>query len=139
MIRRGPGARSTSMNKILTLFGAILILATGAAAIGLFDGAGRSAPKVQATAAGSVSATHARVPIAGFAFKPTAVHVKVGGSVTWTNLDTAPHTATADQGAAFDTGTLMQNQHKTVTFKTAGSFTYHCAFHPFMTASVTVG
>ena len=32
----------------------------------------------------------------------------------------------------------MQHQSKTITFRTAGTFTYHCAFHPFMQASVTV-
>ncbi len=126
------------MNKILALTGLILILATGAAAVGLLDGStsrGGASPSVAAGAA----TTAASVPIAAFAFKPKAVHVNVGGSVTWNNLDSAPHTATADQGPSFDTGTLMQHQSKTVTFAKAGTFSYHCAFHPFMQATVTVG
>jgi plastocyanin len=32
----------------------------------------------------------------------------------------------------------MRHQSKLVRFTTAGTYTYHCAFHPFMTGSVTV-
>jgi plastocyanin len=74
-----------------------------------------------------------------FTFRPATVHVKVGGRVTWANRDSAAHTATADQGPTFDTGTLKQGQRKTVTFAIAGTFTYHCAFHAFMKGTVTVG
>jgi plastocyanin len=121
------------MNKILALGGALLILATGAGAVGLLDGGGPASATTVAAGAHT-----AAVPIAGFAFKPAKLVVSVGARVTWTNEDSAPHTATADQGQAFDTGTLMQHQSRTVTFRTAGTFTYHCAFHPFMTATVTV-
>ncbi|MEA2301081.1 MAG: hypothetical protein QOE44_1616 [Solirubrobacteraceae bacterium] len=124
------------MNKILALLGVILILVTAAAALGLLDGGGSSsATPLLAAAPGS---HHARVSIAGFAFKPGKVTVKVGARVRWTNLDSAPHTATADHGGGFDTGTLMLHQSKLVRFTTAGTYTYHCAFHPFMTGSVTV-
>lgn len=130
------------MNKLLALFGLLLILATGAAAVGIFDtggrgggGGGGGGAQTQATAVGGKTAT---VSIAGFAFKSTQVTVAVGGKVTWTNEDSAPHTATADTGPTFDTGTLKQHQSKTISFSTAGTFTYHCAFHQFMKATITV-
>src|SRR5436305_15197012 len=122
------------MNKILALAGVALIIVTATAALGLLDGGGSPVPPA-ATAPGSHKA---RVSIAGFAFKPATVTVKVGARVRWTNLDSAPHTATADRAGGFDTGTLNQHQTTTVRFSTAGTYTYHCAFHAFMTGTVTV-
>ncbi len=142
MIRRRGIGRNTGMNKLLALFGVLLILVTATAAVGLLDGVGGgSSSSVAANptpSTGGSGASAATVPIKSFAFKPAKLTVSVGARITWTNLDSAPHTATADQGAAFDTGTLNQNQSKTVTFSTAGTFSYHCAFHPFMLATVTV-
>jgi plastocyanin len=137
VIRGGAGARSTTMNKLLVLLGAALIIATGLAATGALDGGNAATPAASAPAAapGGLTAT---VPISGFLFKPAALTVSVGARVTFTNLDSASHTATADNGTAFDTGTLVQRQSKTVTFPTAGTFAYHCAFHPFMQATITV-
>lgn len=137
LIRWRTAAAVTYMNKFLALTGVLLILATGLAAVGVLDtgGGGGGASPAQATVAGAAAAS---VPIAGFAFKPVQVTVAVGGKVTWTNEDSAPHTATADTGPTFDTGTLKQHQTKTISFPTAGVFTYHCAFHQFMKATVTV-
>jgi len=125
------------MNKILALLGATLIFISGVAGVGLLDGGAGSAPG--AAAATTAGAAIAAVPIQAFTFKPARLTVSVGGRVTWTNLDSTPHTASADQGPAFDTGTLNQGQSKTITFPTAGTFAYHCAFHAFMVATVTVG
>ena len=36
------------------------------------------------------------VTMKGFAFDPATLTVNVGDTVTWTNQDTAPHNATAD-------------------------------------------
>src|SRR5436309_2601456 len=46
-----------------------------------------------------------KVQIVEFSYEPEPVVVQVGGKVTWQNEDTAPHTATADDGS-FDTGTI---------------------------------
>src|SRR5262245_45103007 len=62
------------------------------------------------------------VKIADFKFAPTSIAVKAGGTVTWTNEDSAQHTATDDKSTPpFDTGTLDQNKSKKITFKTAGT------------------
>jgi plastocyanin len=72
-------------------------------------------------------------------YSPAAVTVNVGQTVAWMNMDTVAHTATAD-GGAFDTGTVEPGATSAViTMATAGSFNYHCAIHPSMTGSVTVG
>ena len=69
---------------------------------------------------------------------PWTTSPSVSGAVTWTNADSAPHTATAKAGSAFDTGTLNQGQSKKVTFSKAGTFQYTCTFHPFMSGTVVV-
>lgn len=77
------------------------------------------------------------VSIQGFAFHPPSITVPVGSTVTWTNQDSAPHTATAKDGS-FDTGTLKQGQSMTITFSKVGAYAYYCQFHPFMLGTVTV-
>ncbi len=88
-------------------------------------------------AASSVLAADSDVTIAGFAFDPATVTIQVGDSVTWTNEDSAPHTATAGDGS-FDTGQLGNGDSETVTFDAAGTFAYICSIHPQMAGSVVV-
>ncbi len=77
------------------------------------------------------------VAISGFAFSPSSVQINVGDTVRWTNSDSAAHTVTSDT-SAFGSGTLSQNQTFSFTFTSAGTFPYHCGFHPGMTGSVSV-
>jgi plastocyanin len=86
---------------------------------------------------GSSTAKDSAVGIANFKFTPAEVHVPVGGSVAWTNNDGQQHTATS--AANFDAGAIQPGSTTTVAFATAGTFTYICSFHPFMTAKVIVG
>lgn len=82
----------------------------------------------------------AEVPIASFKFLPENVRVKKGGTVTWTNEDTAPHTAetgTQPEGE-FDTGDLETGDSKSIKFDTPGKIPYYCIYHRFMTATVEV-
>src|SRR3954453_5757407 len=83
------------------------------------------------------SAADSSVDIAGFAFSPQSVTVKVGDTVTWANADAQTHTATADDGT-FDTGSISGNTSKSVTVTKAGTFAYHCKIHPTMTATLVV-
>jgi plastocyanin len=83
------------------------------------------------------AASATTVDIKAFKYKPLTVAVRKGGSVRWTNSDDAAHTATAD-GRSFDTQTIDKGAARTVTFTHAGTFPYHCDFHPFMKATVVV-
>lgn len=76
------------------------------------------------------------VSIADFMFTDAEVQVSAGGSVEWTNTDDQAHTATS--AGNFDAGAMDPQQSATVVFPTAGSFTYICSFHPFMTGTVIV-
>jgi plastocyanin len=78
-----------------------------------------------------------KVDIVEFTYQPDPVVVQVDGKVIWQNQDTAPHTATADDGS-FDTGTIEKGKIGSETFKQAGTFTYFCEIHPTMHGSVEV-
>jgi plastocyanin len=77
------------------------------------------------------------VMIHNFSFMPQSISIPKGTTITWTNMDTAPHTVTSDTGA-FASGNLQTNDTFRFTFNTPGTFTYHCAIHPHMKATITV-
>ena len=71
-------------------------------------------------------------------FSPKPIQITVGSTVTWTNGTALTHTATSDT-AAWGTGNIAPGAtSSTISFPTAGTFTYHCAIHPSMTGSVIV-
>lgn len=68
------------------------------------------------------------------------VTVSPGARVTVTNLDSAPHTVTADDGSAFNVD--VKGSGGTGTFTAPmqpGTYTYHCIYHPQMHGTLTVG
>jgi plastocyanin len=71
-------------------------------------------------------------------YDPNDVTVTVGTTVTWTNTGAVAHTVTSDDGAAFDSGSLDPQAAFSFTPDTPGTFIYHCTFHPWMTATLTV-
>jgi plastocyanin len=81
----------------------------------------------------------AAVDIANFAFNPGTIEVAVGDTVTWTNSDSAAHTATQlPSGSGFQSGTLDPGASYSFTFDTPGTYDYHCEFHAGMTGQVIV-
>jgi plastocyanin len=79
----------------------------------------------------------AKVEIVDFAYDPDPVTIEEGGKVIWINRDSAPHTATAEDGS-FDTGTLEEGKLKSESFKGAGTYAYICSIHPDMHGTVEV-
>ncbi|HEU4905705.1 MAG TPA: cupredoxin family copper-binding protein [Solirubrobacterales bacterium] len=79
----------------------------------------------------------AKVEIEDFAYDPDPVTIEEGGKVTWINRDSAPHTATAEDGS-FDTGTLEEGKLGSAGFKEAGTYEYVCTIHPEMQGTVEV-
>lgn len=69
------------------------------------------------------------VPMANFAFVPQEIIVPIGATVVWVNQDGAPHTATADDGAAFASDLLSSGQSFRHTFTAVGEFPYFCELH----------
>jgi|SRR6187399_27926 len=132
-----------------TLFApALIAMALGLSACGggddddtstVTEPAGSAAPEPTGKAAppGAVAPRAEKVEIVDFAYDPDPVTVQVGGKVTWLNQDSAPHTATAEDGS-FDTGTLEEGKLKSETFKQAGTYAYICEIHPDMHGTVEV-
>jgi hypothetical protein len=79
------------------------------------------------------------VSIQNYAFSPQTLTVAPGTTVSWTNEDSVNHVVTSDTGAWPDSGSLATNQTFSHTFTKAGTYPYHCALHPSMTAKVIVG
>jgi plastocyanin len=75
--------------------------------------------------------------IQNMAFNPSTITVAANTTITWTNKDAIGHTVTSD-AALFDSGTIGTNGVYSHTFATAGTFTYHCAIHPVMKATVII-
>jgi plastocyanin len=78
-----------------------------------------------------------KVSIVEFTYNPDPVVIEEGGKVIWVNRDSAPHTATADDGS-FDTGTIETDKLKSESFKQPGTYTYFCEIHPDMHGTVEV-
>jgi|AntDryMetagUQ255_1029468.scaffolds.fasta_scaffold13358_1 plastocyanin len=126
------------LNRTLIVLGAGLAIATGVVFAAHESGSGDPGAQQSAGPAKAVD----KVPIKDFLFKPDAITVPVGTSITFTNEDSAPHTATSGQppGAdgVFDTGNLTKGESKRVTVSEAGTFAYYCQLHPFMKGTVIV-
>ena len=76
-----------------------------------------------------------------FTFSPKTITIKAGTTVIWKNMTQTPHTVTSDDGKSFNTGdSTPVTPGATYSFKftTAGTFAYHCDFHPYMTATIIV-
>ncbi len=70
-------------------------------------------------------------------YGPNTVTVAVGGKVTWKNVDTAAHSATA-MDSSFDTSLVNAGASASNTFNTAGTYQYMCIVHPWMKGTVIV-
>jgi plastocyanin len=138
-------AASTTATGIQPGSGQTLAGAPGATATGPVTGGASSMPDMtmssMSPAVGAPSAPVAgnAVAITGFAFSPGALTVKVGTTVTWTNKDSDAHTVTSQgSGGLLQSKALATGETYSYTFTTAGTFSYLCTIHPFMTATVTV-
>jgi plastocyanin len=88
--------------------------------------------------AASAFANTQTVTINNYTFMPATMTVHPGDTVTWTNQDSIPHTATALDGKSFDSGAIDPGASWSFVFTKAGDYTYRCAIHPDMRGTVTV-
>ena len=130
------------------LFCLVLVVVVAVAMVGCGGGTTTTSAAAQVTTTTGGSATTsgpatttasggASVDLKNLAFAPASITIKVGDTVTWTNSDSMTHTVTGDK-SEFDSGNLDSGKTFSFTFKTAGTFTYHCTIHPSMTGTVVV-
>lgn len=77
------------------------------------------------------------VTIENYTYKPAAITVSVGTTISWKNLDDDPHTVTANDGT-FNSKGLAQGDVWSHRFDKPGTYAYHCTVHPMMQATVIV-
>jgi plastocyanin len=77
------------------------------------------------------------VTIKNFAFGPAAIQAKVGEVIAFTNGDSAPHTASLDDGSC-TTGTIAPGTSDGLVFTAAGTYPFHCKIHTTMKGTITV-
>jgi quinohemoprotein ethanol dehydrogenase len=73
-----------------------------------------------------------------YGYGPSRIRVKVGTTVTWTNVGDLNHTATAMENRVWDTGDLAPGGSKAITFSEPGVYYYICTPHPWMYGQVIV-
>lgn len=96
-----------------------------------------SAPAAGAACSQSAEAGQVAVAIENFAFSPADIQAKVGQTITFTNGNSAPHTATLDDGSC-STGTISPGASDGLAFTAAGAYPFHCKIHPSMKGTITV-
>lgn len=82
-----------------------------------------------------VRAEQVQVTISNLQYSPAEVDANVGDTIVWVNKDTVDHTATAKGG--WDVS-MKPGKSARAVLKKAGTFNYHCRFHPNMTGKITV-
>jgi plastocyanin len=116
----------------------IVLIVIAVMAASVLAGCSGSTPPTAGSSGGSSSggsAQSAAVEMSGFAFTPASVEVAVGGTVTWTNKDSATHTV---KGEGWGSGDVASGATYSNTFDKAGTYPYACSIHPSMTGTVVV-
>ncbi len=104
---------------------------------GVMGGAAAYAAVLPSGSVSSETPSPHEVEIRSFKFHPEVVEVQIGDIIRWTNMDLAPHTATAD-GLGWDTETLEQYQSAEVEVTAGMETSYFCAFHPHMKGKIAI-
>ena len=77
------------------------------------------------------------INIKAMRYSPDKIEIKVGDTVTWTNLDDRDHTVIASDDS-FKSGNLSRGESFSFKFKKPGTYTYACKYHPRMKATIVV-
>ncbi len=138
-----------SMNTMM-IVGAVVVVIVLAGGFLLFGSRGANAPttstpqsvpseeSVSSTAPSEVLES-VSIQTQNFAFSPSTIKIKAGGTISFTNKDSAKHSITSDDGKSFDSGLIAKDQTKTVKAPTEpGTYTFHCSLHPSMKGTLIV-
>ena len=97
-----------------------------------------SAAQSETTGDSAATADAVTVDMKDLAYNPASVELPVGATVTWTNSDTVPHTATAQDRALLQSGTIDPGASFSQTFDQPGTIDYFCEFHANMKGTIVV-
>jgi plastocyanin len=116
---------------------AVLALATACGSDSATGGGTTSSAAPPASTGSAPAGGGSTVEIDNFMFMPATVTVPAGTTVSWKFDDSTQHTVTADDNS-FTSPPMSGGQTFTHTFTAAGTVTYHCSIHPFMTGTIVV-
>jgi plastocyanin len=72
-----------------------------------------------------------------YMFAPNALSVAKGTKLVWTNKSDTEHNVTITKGMKVNED-FKAGKTVFVTFAKAGTYHYHCEYHPYMTGVITV-
>ncbi|MEA2425221.1 MAG: hypothetical protein QOH13_1631 [Thermoleophilaceae bacterium] len=118
------------------------VLALPAAAVvalvlALVLAAGQPDP-VPAQASGAMTRSQTAVTMRTLRFAPRRINVRVGQTITWTNVDPADHNVVATSGASFRSAVFGRGGTYAYRATMPGTISYVCTLHPGMEGTVTV-
>jgi len=106
------------------------------------SGGGKTTPTATTAVTGPTQTVTITTDSSGtFTFSPKSLTIPVGTTVIWKNTTQTPHTVTSNDGKAFNSGDstpVAPNTTFSFKFMSAGTFAYHCDFHPYMMATIIV-
>jgi plastocyanin len=76
--------------------------------------------------------------MSGLQFRPSAILVAKGATVTWTNQDNIAHNVTFSDASVTSIGDFSSGSKTSVMPSAAGTYSYRCTIHPGMDGTVTV-
>jgi plastocyanin len=98
-----------------------------------------SPPTSTSSSSSANGASSAVVSVKNLAFTPASVTIPVSGVVVWRFEDGGvPHTVTADANSFGSAPNGLISGTFQHAFEKAGTYDYHCDFHPTMKGTVTV-
>jgi plastocyanin len=115
----------------------VTLLTTVAGLAGCGSGSGSTPTQPTQGSTVTVSIVAGASTLTTTAYNPNPITISRGSSIVWVNNDTRAHNSTSDSNA-FSSGAIAPGASFTQPFQTAGTFTYHCAFHPGMVGTVVV-
>ena len=115
-------------------FAHALLLPLAAIAIVLGSCGGSDSTSSESTASASTQA----VTIQDYVYKPARITVAKGTTIDFTNKDSTAHTVTSTDSGIFESGSIPPGKTGSITLNKTGTFTFYCAFHPFMKGTVSV-
>ena len=127
----------------VVIFAAYLYVSTSAASTTTTQATGQTVTATAGTFSIPANAVVVDMPNDGgyeySQYTPAQITVVVGvnNTVVWTNHDVLVHNVIANNGA-FDSGDIGPGGAYEFTFTQAGTYTYHCSYHPSMSGVVVV-
>jgi plastocyanin len=119
----------------------ILVALAGCGSSSSSSSSSTASPTPAATTTASAAASGAVVPVVmqNISFNPPSIHAKVGQTVKWTNMDSAPHNVTYVSGPQFTSSPTFTNGGTfTLKLTKAGTIAYRCTIHPGMNGTILV-